>query len=268
VQSAAAHGFVAVAVTYDSWLTWLSPPAMDLHANCMFNTSNPGNAIAQVCARPEADCSKGFVVAGFSQGGAIAARSANVNSAVQAVWAIGVNGPNIPEAIAAPIGNRVLPNNRLRITVGQHDVAMDASGHPDLSALNAMTGQGCTTFSCLAPDGSGYYVVANSDTPSGNASHCYWFLNGGCSISPTLDAAFVNGTADWSLSANLSFLASRVSASIAPSADIDPRKLVVRRGAGRHPLVVGADGRLVRLRATTWQYARSHVADIRRRLNR
>jgi hypothetical protein len=215
VQLAAAHGFVAVAFTYDSWLTFNSPREIDLHANCMFNTASPGNAITQVCAQAEADCSKGFVVAGFSQGGAIAGRAANLNTGVRGAWAIGVNGPNIPAAIAAPTGTRTLPNNELRITVGQGSVATNTAGQPDLSALNAMTGQSCTTFNCLQPDGSGYYVVSNSETSSGVASHCYWFSNSNC-YAPTFDPVFVGGTAPWSLSTNLSWLAGLLGTSIVP----------------------------------------------------
>jgi hypothetical protein len=215
VQLAAAHGFVAVALTYDSWLTWNSPREIDLHANCMFNTASPGNAITQICAQPEADCSKGFVVAGFSQGGAIAGRASAFNTGVRGVWAMGINGPDIPAGIAMPAGTRTLPNNELRINVGQGEITTNSAGQPDLSALNAMTGQSCTSFNCLQTDGSGYFVVSDSEVSSGIAGHCYWFANSNC-FGSTFDPVFVSGTAPWSLSTNLSWLAGLLSTSIVP----------------------------------------------------
>ena len=269
VQLAAAHGFVAVALSYDSWLTWNSPTETDLHANCMFSTSSPGNAITQICARPEADCSNGFVVAGFSQGGAIAGRAKNFNAGVRAVWAMGVGGPNIPAALATPIGTRTLPNNELRITLGQGDLATNAAGQPDLSALNALTGQSCTTFDCLQSDGSGYYVVSNSEVSSGVASHCYWFLNSTCSLFPTLDPTFVSGTTPWSLSTGLAFLARQLPASTVQTASpVHALSVERQRKIQVHPVVLDAARKPVRLHMTVEAYARSHGAKVNRLLDR
>jgi dienelactone hydrolase len=213
VQLAAAQGYVAVAFTYDSFLT-VSATAVD-HAYCMFTQSQPGNAVTAVCAVAEADCSRGILVAGFSQGGAIAAYAKNYNSNVDAVWALGINGPTSPQLVAAPTGSRALPNNKLRIDLGQSDVTQQNTAPADFSSLEAMTGHGCgTAWNCLQPDGSGYYVVQNSEVGDGNADHCYWMqvnkVSPGysCTLFPAqLDPGFQPpATTPWSMISNLNWL--------------------------------------------------------------
>jgi hypothetical protein len=217
VALAAAQGFVAAAPTYDSWLTF-SPNGVDRHAQCAFSPGEAGNAVAQVCGRPKADCSKGILVAGFSQGGAIAARAANFAPTVRAAWPLGVNGPVVPAALAVPAGTRVLPDDRIRINVGEADVdTTDATTGKvtgmQLSGLNALSGSNCATASCLRPDGSGYYVVQNSEVADGVADHCFWeSVNSqnpanSCVVTPTFDPGFPPpSTKPWSLSANLDWL--------------------------------------------------------------
>lgn len=224
---AAAQGFVAAAFTYSD----ISPTeaSVDGQANCMFNTGSPGNAISQVCALAEADCSQGFLVSGFSAGGAIAMRARNFNPWVQAAWAMGVSGPAVASALATPEGTRALPNNRLRIDVGQRDVQVTdpSTGQVtfNLTGLNALTGQDCTTADCLAPDGSGYYVVQNSEVADGVADHCYWMRvnklvpTNSCTWSPTFDPGFVPpSTAPWGLLASLDWLRAQLGTSLPPAA--------------------------------------------------
>jgi hypothetical protein len=147
-DAAAEQGFVAAAVTYDSWLA-SSASVVDGAAKCVFDPGSRGNALAKICARPKADCSKGVVVTGFSAGGAVAARARNNSADVRAVWLMGVTGPLVPEAIAAPAGTRALPDDRLRITVGRSDVEVHSptTGQVtgiDLTGLNGLTGQSCS----------------------------------------------------------------------------------------------------------------------------
>lgn len=212
-QMAAGEGFVAAAVTYNSLLTG-SAAGTDGNAKCMFSPGSPSSAINQICARPKADCSNGFVLAGFSQGGVIAARAKNFNPQVQAVWAMGVNGPTTAPALRAPAGTRALPNDRLRIDVGQRDVGSDFSN------LNALTGQSCSTASCLNADGSGYYVVQNSEVADGVADHCYWMRvntfapTNSCTWNPlllTFDPGFrPPSTVPWSLLTSLDWLRAKL----------------------------------------------------------
>lgn len=211
VELAAAQGFVAAALTYDSWVA-STPTAIDGNAGCMFSSGSSGNALAQVCARPKAHCSKGVVVAGFSAGGAIAARAANFAAQVRAAWVMGVNGPVIAQALAAPAGSRALPNDRLRMNLGQLEVGID------LTALNELTGSSCSTSPCLRPDGSGYQVVEHAEVADRVADHCYWqsvnpyVPSNSCTWNETpFDPGFAPpSTRPWSLLTSLAWLRSKL----------------------------------------------------------
>jgi hypothetical protein len=213
-QLAAAQGFVAIAPSYDSLLAE-TPSNLDGRSACMFGASRSTNVVSYACSLPEADCSHGVVVAGFSQGGAIAILAKNYNQQVQAAWALGVNQPDSPAEVAAPAGTRALPNSKLRINVGQLDVTGGGSQPLDLSGPNALTGVSCgAAYQCLQPDGAGYYVVANSEVADKSADHCYWvsinYWFYGCQAKPTvagLDPGFAPpSTTPWSLIANLNWL--------------------------------------------------------------
>jgi hypothetical protein len=204
---AAGQGFVAVAVTYDSWLA-LNARRVDGNASCIFSPGVPSNPVGQVCARPEADCSRGLLVMGFSLGGAIAGRAKNFNPQVYGAWLIGAGTTASPEAVSADSGTRVLPNDKLRITVGQRDVL-------GLDGLNQVTGQSCSSSPCLRADGSGYYVVQDSEVADGVADHCYWmsvsgpFARNSCTRTPTFDPGFAPpSTKPWSLITDLDWLRS------------------------------------------------------------
>jgi poly(3-hydroxybutyrate) depolymerase len=97
-ELAATQGFVTAAFTHSN--TRPTQASIDGHAFCMFDARAPGNALAQVCARPKADCSRGVLVAGFSVGGAIAGRAKNFAPEVRAAWMMGVNGPIIAASLA------------------------------------------------------------------------------------------------------------------------------------------------------------------------
>jgi hypothetical protein len=215
VQLAAAQGFVAVALTYDSWIT-LSPQGVAGHAYCMYDQPHQGNAISAACAIPEADCSKGILVSGFSQGGAISAVAKNFNSNVVAAWPMGFSGPNLPQLIATSSGGtRALPNNKLRITNGQADVTNQGLSSFDPSVMGAISGNSCgSSWNCLQTDGSGYYIVQNAEVGDGYADHCFWMQvntaspKTSCTLSPTqLDPGFQPpATTTWSMISNLDWL--------------------------------------------------------------
>jgi len=242
-QLAAAQGFLVAAPTYASMLT-LSPAGVNSQAQCVFGGSSRSDALGQVCAMPQAACSLGVLVSGFSQGGAIAALGANYSPLITAAWLMGVSGPNVTAAIAAPAGTRVLPNDRLRIDVGQADVQTtnpntgQVTGM-DLSALNAVTGLTCSQSPCLQPDGSGYYVVTNSEVADGVAGHCYWMgvnmsdPGNTCTLDPTFDPGFVPpSTVPWSLLASLNWLRGELASSTTEHA-LDRRARSARRRYAR-----------------------------------
>ncbi len=217
-QLAAAQGFVAIAPTYDSSFS-LSLPGVIGHAECMFGQTTSTNVISYACSLPEADCSGGVGVAGFSQGGAIAILAANYDSRAKAAWVMGVNGPTPTIGLAPPAGTRALPDDKIRDDLGQLDVTAGGGGPLNTSALTALTGDSCgSTYNCLQPDGSGYYIVANSQVADGIADHCYWtsvhkhFY--GCTLDPTisgLDPTFAPpSTTPYSLISSLNWLRSEL----------------------------------------------------------
>ena len=206
VQQAAAQGFLAVAVQYDS--AWTLNVAGDTgHAFCIFDQTHAGNPLTQVCALAAADCTHGISVVGFSQGAVIAMGARNFNPNITAAWAMGTGGSqnDIQQLEAPPLGNRALPNNKLLITVGQDDTSNLPSGPP--SGLPALTGDNCgAAFNCVQPDGSGYYVVSNAEVSDGDADHCF-FEVGGCFAVTTFDPGFAPpATTPWSIITNLNWL--------------------------------------------------------------
>jgi hypothetical protein len=217
-DAAAQQGFVVAAVSYDSWMA-TSALSVDGNAKCVFDAGSRGNALAMICARPKADCSKGVLVTGFSIGGAVAARARNASAQVRAAWLIGVSGPLVPEALAAPEGTRALPDDRLRITLGRSDVEVRSptTGQVtgiDLTGLNGLTGQHCSASPCLRANGSGYVVVGHDEVADGVADHCFWLdatpatpANSCTGKPPAFDPGFrAPSTNAWSLITNLTWL--------------------------------------------------------------
>jgi hypothetical protein len=214
-ELAAAQGFVTAALTHSN--SRPTQASIDGHAFCMFAGGAPSNGLTQICARPKADCSRGVLVAGFSVGGAIAGRAKNFAPEVRAAWAMGVNGPVIAASLALPAGSRALPNENLRIAIGRSDVEVKDPNtgqvSVNLTALNQLTGQSCSTSPCLRADGSGYYVVQHSEVADGVADHCYWQRvnnfapTNSCTANPMFDPGFrPPSTRPWSLSTSLEWL--------------------------------------------------------------
>lgn len=218
VNWAASQGFVALALTYNSAFT-NSDSGYAGHAYCMFDQAHPNNGVAQSCATLGADCSKGFTVAGFSQGAVIGAISKNYNQNVNAVWAIGLSAAILPKntvpsyMVASPQGSRALPNDKLVINMGE---TSSCGGKKlcsyDLPSLKEMTGVDCgTSYQCVQ-NGHGYYVVSNTEVADKKADHCYWEGNGGCRISNFKgDGNFKpEATTAWSMIRNLEWLRSQI----------------------------------------------------------
>jgi hypothetical protein len=211
VSSMAARGFVAAAVHYDDF-TYSSATTADKKARCIFDPKMPSSAIAKLCARPRADCSKGIVVAGHSQGGVLGIRAANWDPRVRAGYFLGFNeestvesGARLKAASAPPDGTRALPNSRIRIIDGVADAPPDRRDE-----LNTQTGKSCplTATDCLDASGAGWRVVQNIEVQDGTADHCYHHGGGGCQSNPTFDPGWLNGTAPWELNPSLDWLAS------------------------------------------------------------
>jgi hypothetical protein len=208
LNAAVARGFVAASVQYNSG-SFGSGTTLTNRARCIYNGSNVNSALSKLCARPTANCSKGIVVAGLSQGSIMADLARNFDSRVQAAWGTG-NGVKYSiydlNSVVANGSSRVLSNTRLRVINGIGDTFLKGSDGTR-TQNKKLTGFDCggTATNCLQSGGNGWYIVTNSQVQDGQADHCY-MTYGGCSGATGLDNNWVNGTDPWTLSANLNWL--------------------------------------------------------------
>jgi hypothetical protein len=77
-----------------------------------------------------------------------------------------------------------------------------------------VTGVSCAagTFNCLQADGSGWYIVANSQVSDGSADHCYYYngANSTCGTWNGFDSAWDTGTTlPWQKIQDLAWLMSK-----------------------------------------------------------
>ena len=210
VQGMANRGYVAATIQYDS-PEFGNCAQIGGKAQCIFHPGSPTSAVEVLCSRAKADCSKGIVVGGFSQGAVIATLAKNTDSRVQAVWGMGDGvsyGPAANLSACMANGNRTLQSDRLRAVNGQGDEFTGATQPTQQTNMQSLTGFTCPTgsFTCLQGNGSGWIIVANGQTESNDADHCY-MRDGGCLASQnSLDPGWENGDANWQLNANLDWL--------------------------------------------------------------
>ncbi|HMG22346.1 MAG TPA: hypothetical protein VK607_13535, partial [Kofleriaceae bacterium] len=168
--------------------------------------------ISTLCARPKADCSKGVVVGGFSQGAVISTLANNFDARVQAAWGMGdgVRYSIFNLSSCMGNGNRTLPSSRLRVVDGEKDQFIGPNAGNVRNQMLTLTGLSCgTATSCLQANGSGWLIVTNGQVGDGSADHCYMRRTGDCGGSQnSLDAGWQTGTAPWELNANLAWLQS------------------------------------------------------------
>ncbi len=187
VDRAASRGFVAAAVDYDTIASVFGQDdnceSLDAKSRCSLSSNDqaaPESALHLICNNVKingrsaglyADCDKGIVLAGFSQGAALAMMARNHEGRARAVWAMGFHNQAFPDKNplqclhgkdGLPAGPRILPSNRLRVVVGEGDTVLRRPHQPHLQAV---TGRTCApgTQSCFAEDGSGWAVVPNSE---------------------------------------------------------------------------------------------------------
>jgi dienelactone hydrolase len=207
VTSMADRGYVAATVAYPN-STFGDCSAIGAKAQCVFNPNSASSAINTLCSRAKADCSKGVVVSGFSQGSIMAILSKNYDPRVDAAYALGAgvqySGYDLRACVAN--GKRSLPSSQLRVVNGEVDGFMGSSASSVRSQLQELTGLSCGTsaFSCLQSNGSGWYMVKGAEVSDGSADHCY-MRSGGC-LASKLDSIWQTGAAPWSLEINLDWL--------------------------------------------------------------
>ncbi len=206
VTGMANRGYVAATIQYNSG-SFGNCSAISAKAACIFKPSSATSAVSVLCSRANADCTKGIVVAGFSQGSIIADLAKNYDTRVQAAYGMGdgvtYSFYNLTSCVGN--GNRTLTSDHLRVANGESD----SFGTGNISQLQSLTGFNCgsTAYSCLQSNGSGWYRVRNNQVQDGTADHCYMRASGGCTGSQnSLDAGWQNGTDLWELNANLDWL--------------------------------------------------------------
>jgi hypothetical protein len=210
IDSAMRKGFVAASVPIAEWQGYAE--GIDGNARCIFDGTSSRSALAQLCARPKADCSRrGVVVAGFSEGAAVAVRARNHDPRTRAAYLLGFNearewfgsSDRWTMSVVPPAGTRALPNSRIRILNGMDDAPVDRRDE-----LNDQTGRACAVsrFVCLAPGGSGWYVVQHYQLADGYSDH-YYFHEWRPSYVPPFDPTWIAATdAVWALQPNLDWL--------------------------------------------------------------
>jgi len=209
VQQMADRGYVAASVEYPN-STFGNCNKLSARSACIFDGGTTKSAISKLCKRKHADCSQGVVVGGFSQGSVLSILSANYDSRIQAVWALGAgaqySGYDLSSCLAD--GNRTLSSDRLRVVNGQNDDFFAATAIGSQGQSEVLTGQSCgdDATSCVTGNGSGWILAQDDEVTDGLADHCY-MRNGNCDASEnTLDPLWETGSAPWAVGANLDWL--------------------------------------------------------------
>jgi hypothetical protein len=209
VQGMANMGYVAATIQYDSG-EFGSCSQISGKAMCIFNPNSTSSAVETLCARAKADCTKGIVVGGFSQGAVIATLAKNTDSRVQAAWGMGdgVSYSTFNLSSCMANGKRTLPSDRLRAVNGDKDEFTGDTEAKQQANMQSLTGFDCSSgsTSCLQSNGSGWIIVQDDQTQADDADHCY-MRDGGCLASQnSLDSGWKSGSSNWELSANLKWL--------------------------------------------------------------
>ena len=171
LTEAANQGFVAASIDYQvNSISKMCEENGWYKTRCMFSTTfHSQSALAAICARPQADCTRGVVVVGHSQGGAHAAMARNFDTRIRGAWTMGFvsrhwDGAPQPcmDEGAAALGTatkRMLKNDRLRVFRGGNEGI-------DIAWSNQTVGQSCATgtTNCLVgANNSGWYYPPNEE---------------------------------------------------------------------------------------------------------
>ncbi|MET0406479.1 MAG: hypothetical protein ABW123_28945 [Cystobacter sp.] len=211
VSRMAERGYVAATVDYSNW-TFGNCATLTARSRCIFNENSPRSAIQHLCARTKADCSRGIVVSGFSQGSILAILSRNHDSRIRAVFAMSAGvqyaGYNLRSCVTPT--RRSLTPDRLRAIDGESDHFLGRNERSVRAQLTELTGAHCPApaTSCSGDKTSGWHIVSHSEVTDGDADHCY-IRTGGCTgNSHRMDPQWLTGTHPWSLGTNLDWLTS------------------------------------------------------------
>jgi hypothetical protein len=206
------NGFIAASVEYDNG-SFGTCTTISQRAKCIFNSANANSAIAKLCSRAKADCSKGVVTGGLSQGSVISVLSRDYDSRVRASFGQG-NGTTYTAAynLASCMdnGKHVQSGDRLRIINGERDMFVGGTEAVARSQAQRVTGlTTCSTQSCFRANGSGWYIVKDYEVLDLYADHCFMGYGGTaiaqCAGLP-VDGNYQNGNNQWGVKASVAFL--------------------------------------------------------------
>lgn len=214
VEAMARRGFVAARLDYPNEI-FGECRTLEGRARCAFEGSRPGSALGVLCDRPSADCEKGVVVAGFSQGSVLSLLAHDYDTRVRAVYGLGTGVNYTAYDLRACVAerNRSLPADRLRAVTGEADDFLGARPDRVRRQLESLTGLACgdTAVACARPDGSGWALAPGARLADGRADHCY--MNRGelmeC-LWTGLDPAWRTTRAPWGMNHNLDWLVRRL----------------------------------------------------------
>ncbi|PWU05272.1 MAG: hypothetical protein C5B51_15090 [Terriglobia bacterium] len=210
VTQMAQRGFLSVSVQYSNTETVQRCSDYTPRAQGVFDASRATSAISTICSMSAANCRKGVVTSGVSQGGVLAILARNYAPSVSAVYALSsgdYNNAGIPIDLTACLAkqNTAIPASRLTIVNGQSDPSFGTQ-----SATQGTSGYSCSAGStqCWSPtgNGAGWYLIPDALVTDGVADHCYFDV-GGCNdqFDPNWAPPATN---NWSLKPNLDWLAS------------------------------------------------------------
>jgi len=218
VDAAVAKGFVAATVQYDN-ASFGTCSTIGQRAKCIFNASNANSAIAKLCSRAKADCSKGIVTGGLSQGSIISVLSRDYDSRIRASMGQGTGSTytaayNLQSCMAN--GKHAQPGSNLRIINGERDMFVggtEAIARSQAELVTGITCSGLSPTSCIKSDGSGWAIVKDANVLDLYADHCFMGLGtygAQCTGVLAVDTNYQYGSGVWALPATMTWLKSRV----------------------------------------------------------
>jgi hypothetical protein len=213
IDEAVSRGYVAATVEYAN-ASFGTCSTISSRARCIFNSANSNSAVAKLCARAKADCSKGVVTGGLSQGSIISVLSRNYDSRVRASFGQGTGTTytvayNLASCMTA--GRYTQSPDRVRIINGEGDLFVGGSEATARASAQRVTGLNCTgRQSCFRSNGSGWYIVKHYEVLDLFADHCFMGYGGTaiaqCAGIALSDANYVLGNNQWGVKASVNFL--------------------------------------------------------------
>lgn len=200
------RGYVSATIEYPNQI-FSSCSTVSARSKCVFDQASANSAVTKLCGRAKADCSKGIVVSGYSQGSVLATLARNFDGRVRAVYGQGIgvqyNAVDLRACMLARA--HTLPDDRLRAVSGEADAFLGGSASAVQGQQQELTGLTCApgTTSCVRANGSGWRLVRNTDVSDGTADHCYMHVN---KCAGALDAGWNTGPGEWGLNYNLDWL--------------------------------------------------------------